>query len=119
MGSPKESYLVIGGCGFLGRHIVERLVARGDAAVAVFDLVQRHHDKNIQFFTGDLCELEDLSNAIRQVSQLSSFSPVAWTIRPGWLIVPLLRRRAELLPYFTLPLQCTERIIQTSVGESM
>lgn len=68
MSTSKESYLIIGGCGFLGRHIVERLVARGEPAVAVFDLVQRHHDKNIQFFTGDLCEIEDLNKAIKQVS---------------------------------------------------
>lgn len=40
-----ESYLVIGGCGFLGRHIVEALVARGEKQVAVFDLVQRHFDE--------------------------------------------------------------------------
>lgn len=62
-----ESYLVIGGCGFLGRHIVEHLLARGETAVAVFDLVQRHHDKNVQFFTGDLCEAADLNKAIKLV----------------------------------------------------
>lgn len=42
---PGESYLVIGGCGFLGRHIVEQLLARGESQVAVFDIVQRHFDK--------------------------------------------------------------------------
>jgi sterol-4alpha-carboxylate 3-dehydrogenase (decarboxylating) len=57
MTATRQSYLVIGGCGFLGRHIVETLLARGEQAVAVFDLVQRHHDKNVQFFTGDLCDL--------------------------------------------------------------
>ena len=63
----KDSYLVIGGCGFLGRHIVEPLLTRGEPAVAVFDLVQRHHDKNVQFYTGDICNLNDLSNALRKV----------------------------------------------------
>ncbi|KAG8776423.1 erg26, C-3 sterol dehydrogenase [Serendipita sp. 411] len=61
----RESYLVIGGCGFLGRHIVEALLNRGEQAVAVFDLVQRHFDKNVQFFTGDLCEAADLEKAIK------------------------------------------------------
>jgi nucleoside-diphosphate-sugar epimerase len=67
MSATKQSYLVIGGCGFLGRHIVETLLARGEQAVAVFDLVQRHHDKNVQFFTGDMCEAADLNKAIKQV----------------------------------------------------
>lgn len=62
-----DSYLVIGGCGFLGRHIVEKLLARGEQSVAVFDLVQRHHDKNVQFFTGDICDSNDLSNALQKV----------------------------------------------------
>ena len=39
-----ESYLVIGGCGFLGRYIVEQLLERGETNVSVFDLVQRHFD---------------------------------------------------------------------------
>lgn len=41
----QESYLVIGGCGFLGRHIVEALVGRGEKNVSVFDIVQRHFDE--------------------------------------------------------------------------
>jgi sterol-4alpha-carboxylate 3-dehydrogenase (decarboxylating) len=44
-----ESYLVVGGCGFLGRHIVEKLLARGEKEVAVFDLVQRHFDESVTF----------------------------------------------------------------------
>jgi sterol-4alpha-carboxylate 3-dehydrogenase (decarboxylating) len=75
MAAKNESYLVIGGCGFVGRHIVEALLARGERAVAVFDLVQRHFDTNVQFFTGDLCEVEDLNKAIKGVSRLLFFSP--------------------------------------------
>ncbi|KAL7419024.1 erg26, C-3 sterol dehydrogenase [Cryptotrichosporon argae] len=61
-----ESFLVVGGCGFLGRHIVEQLVGRGETKVAVFDLVQRHFDSNITFFTGDISKLEDVTNAIEK-----------------------------------------------------
>jgi sterol-4alpha-carboxylate 3-dehydrogenase (decarboxylating) len=67
---PKlESYLVIGGSGFLGRHIVEALIARGDADVAVFDIVQRHHD--VRFFSGDITNEDEVADAIRKVSASS------------------------------------------------
>lgn len=59
-----ESYLVIGGSGFLGRHIVEALVARGDT-VSVFDLVQRHFD--VPFYSGDITNDQDVGNAIQKV----------------------------------------------------
>ncbi|KAG7539627.1 hypothetical protein FFLO_03426 [Filobasidium floriforme] len=60
----QESFLVVGGCGFLGRRIVEQLVERGEKAVAVFDLVQRHFDENVSFYTGDITFPDDLSEAI-------------------------------------------------------
>ena len=63
MGS--DSYLVIGGSGFLGRHIVEALLARGDKNVSVFDMVQRYFD--VPFYPGDITKLEDVSNAIQKV----------------------------------------------------
>ncbi|EIW71316.1 hypothetical protein TREMEDRAFT_67694 [Tremella mesenterica DSM 1558] len=59
-----ESYLVIGGCGFLGRYIVEQLLERGETQVAVFDLVQRHFDTNVTFYIGDISKEEDVVNAI-------------------------------------------------------
>lgn len=60
-----ESYLVIGGSGFLGRHIVEALIARGDHNVSVLDIVQRHFD--VTFYYGDLTNEQDVSNAIQKV----------------------------------------------------
>ena len=62
--SSRDVYLVIGGSGFLGRHIVEALLARNDS-VSVFDIVQRHHD--VPFYSGDISEEEQVSDALRKV----------------------------------------------------
>lgn len=59
----RDVYLVIGGSGFVGRHIVLQLLERGDS-VSVFDIVQRYHD--VPFYSGDICEQDQVSNAIRK-----------------------------------------------------
>ncbi|KAJ3789192.1 C-3 sterol dehydrogenase [Lentinula aff. detonsa] len=63
MASTKDIYLVIGGSGFVGRHIVEQLLRRGDN-VSVFDIVQRYHD--VPFYSGDISDQEQVSTALRR-----------------------------------------------------
>ncbi len=48
---------MVGGCGFLGRHMVELLLDRG-YQVNVFDIRITFKDDRIRFFTGDLCKKE-------------------------------------------------------------
>jgi sterol-4alpha-carboxylate 3-dehydrogenase (decarboxylating) len=67
MSLSKDVYLVIGGSGFVGRHIVQQLLDRGDN-VSVFDIVQRYHDT--PFYSGDISEQEQVANALRKVSLL-------------------------------------------------
>ncbi|KAI6144754.1 3-beta hydroxysteroid dehydrogenase/isomerase family-domain-containing protein [Pisolithus tinctorius] len=63
MSLQKDVYLVIGGSGFVGRHIVEHLLARGDA-VSVLDIVQRHHD--VPFYMGNITDERDVLDILKK-----------------------------------------------------
>ena len=63
----RETYLVIGGSGFLGRHIVEALQKRGDSVV-VLDIVQRYDD--VPFYSADITDQAQVEEALRDVSMV-------------------------------------------------
>ncbi|KAL4648862.1 sterol-4-alpha-carboxylate 3-dehydrogenase, decarboxylating [Arapaima gigas] len=58
---------VIGGSGFLGRHLVEQLIARG-YSVSVFDIRQSYELPGVTFHLGDLCDKQALLSALQGVS---------------------------------------------------
>jgi UDP-glucose 4-epimerase len=65
--------LVTGGAGFIGSHLVDRLVARGDRVVVLDNLssghvsfLQAHLDTgDVELIEGDICSLDDVKNAMR------------------------------------------------------
>ncbi|XP_062331980.1 sterol-4-alpha-carboxylate 3-dehydrogenase, decarboxylating [Osmerus eperlanus] len=58
---------VIGGSGFLGRHLVEKLLEKG-YAVTVFDIRQTYDLPSVTFHQGDLCDKQALLTALQDVS---------------------------------------------------
>nr|XP_020470306.1 sterol-4-alpha-carboxylate 3-dehydrogenase, decarboxylating [Monopterus albus] len=58
---------VIGGCGFLGTHLVEKLLDRG-YSVSVFDILQSRELPVVNFHQGDLCDKQALLPALKDVS---------------------------------------------------
>ena len=57
--------LVIGGCGFLGRHLVEDLIGR-KWKVHVFDIRQTFDTAGVEFHVGDLCDKKALITAMQE-----------------------------------------------------
>lgn len=65
--SKEDTYLVIGGSGFLGRNIVEYLLNRGAKSVRVFDLRKTWEDSRVQFVLGDITKLDDVEKACKVI----------------------------------------------------
>lgn len=80
MSQTRDVYLVIGGSGFLGRHIVQQLLDRGDS-VSVFDIVQRYHD--VPFYSGDITDENQVASALRKVRK-TRYAYIVWYMLNLW-----------------------------------
>ena len=64
--APTETWLVVGGAGFLGKHIVQQLVDSNRCKVRVFDL-RDCGIPGVESITGDLRRLSDVEAAVAGV----------------------------------------------------
>src|SRR5918992_5898377 len=65
-------YLVTGGAGFIGSHLTEELIRRGERVRVVDSLITGHranlaHEQGVDFVEGDLAELDVAERAVRAV----------------------------------------------------
>lgn len=68
MTATNESYLVVGGDGFLGACIVRMLVERGERLVAVLDIAQtQRFDDGVQVHVGDITVESNVVEAVQKV----------------------------------------------------
>ena len=68
--AASKSFIVLGGAGFLGSHIVEQLISRGEQTVAVYDAVEPADDEiigGVKYFYGDITDEEKLVNVFKEV----------------------------------------------------
>ena len=81
MPSHLESVLVIGGCGFLGHHIVQHLVETKNIKVSVLDLnVSRNRIDGVSYTAGDICSKKEVEAVLDRESPqviIHTASPLA------------------------------------------
>ncbi len=64
------SYLVTGGCGFIGSHLVDTLLSNGHRVIVIDDLSSGKRENlspNAELIVGDVCDLNLVINTLSQV----------------------------------------------------
>ena len=81
MAADQITYLVVGGCGFLGHHIVSQLCENHTGTVAVFDLrTDRNRLPGATYYEGDITSASDVDSVLGKVKPqvlIHTVSPLA------------------------------------------
>lgn len=75
-----QSWLVTGGCGFIGSHLVDALLARGDRVRVLDDLSTGTRDRvsaTAELLIGDICDREAMAQAIDGMDGVFHLAAVA------------------------------------------
>lgn len=82
--------VVIGGCGFLGHHVVNQLIERYTCAVSVIDIRttrnRRPESDNVAYYDGDMTNLDSLRHLFEQIKPdvvIHTASPIAVAETPN------------------------------------
>ncbi len=106
---------ISGGCGFLGRCIVEQLLARGETDVRVFDIRKGFEDDRVKFFVGSICNEEDLRPALRGVTTVyNTVSPPHGTSTPNIIGFLTSMKGGEYDLYFKVNVTGTKTLLKVS-----
>jgi len=99
-------YLVTGGCGFLGRYLVEHLVRCG-ASVRVFDIADPPEGfPDVEFIKGDIRRFSDIGRAVQDIDVIFHSASLTHTAA----------RRQD---YFTVNVDGTKNVVSAALGNSV
>lgn len=71
-----ETFLVIGGCGFLGHNLTSALLSRGEKNVHILDTrppPSELHLSGVQYHTGDITDVSNLTSILSRISPKAVF----------------------------------------------
>jgi len=101
-----KRYLVTGGCGFLGRYLVEHLVTCG-ASVRVFDIADPPLGfPDVEFVKGDIRRFQDVGKAVRDIDVIFHSAS-------------LLHSAAKWQEYFSVNVDGTKNVVSAALGNSV
>jgi len=101
-----KRYLVTGGCGFLGRYLVEHLVTCG-ASVRVFDIADPPEGfPDVEFFKGDIRRFSDVGRAVQDIDVIFHSAS-------------LMHSAAKRQEYFSVNVDGTKNVVSAAIGNSV